>query len=134
MTRANRKQAWLVRPILWLSDLLTNELHLHLPRHGLPRDPFGTAVITNVGTFGIDTAFAPFLPLGRCAVLILLSEVKERPVVVDGQVQARPVLRLCGSFDHRIIDGFAAGRLARSVRDAIERPEDTEASELTAAS
>jgi pyruvate/2-oxoglutarate dehydrogenase complex dihydrolipoamide acyltransferase (E2) component len=113
---------WLLKPLLWLTDFLTNELHLHLPKQGMPRDPFGTAVITNVGTFGIDTAFAPFLPLGRCPMLLLLSEIKKRPVVIDDRLEVRPVLRLCGTFDHRIIDGHAAGRIARALRQHVEEP------------
>ncbi len=115
---------WLVRPLLWLTDVLTNELHLHLPAQGMPRDPFGTAVITNVGSFGIETAFAPFLPLGRCPMLLLLSEIKQRPMVIDDErLELRPVLRLCGTFDHRIIDGHAAGLLARALRELIEHPD-----------
>jgi pyruvate dehydrogenase E2 component (dihydrolipoamide acetyltransferase) len=114
---------WLSRPLLRLIDFLTNELHVHLPSQGMPRDPFGSAVITNVGPFGIDTAFAPFVPLGRSAMLLLLSEVKLRPTVVDGdRIEARPTLRLCGTFDHRVIDGASAGRLARAIRQAVEHP------------
>jgi pyruvate dehydrogenase E2 component (dihydrolipoamide acetyltransferase) len=113
---------WAVRPLLWLVDLLGNELHVDLPGQGLPRDPFGTAVVTNVGTFGIDTAFAPFLPLARCPMLLLLTEVKDRPWVEDGKLTVRPVLRLCATFDHRIIDGHAAGILARELRASIETP------------
>jgi pyruvate/2-oxoglutarate dehydrogenase complex dihydrolipoamide acyltransferase (E2) component len=118
-----RLPSFLLRPLLWLTDLLSNELHLHLPGIGMPRDPFGSAVITNVGGFGIDTAFAPLLPLGRCGLLILVSEVCPRPMVVDGQVVARPVLRLCGTFDHRIVDGAAAGVFAKNLRALLERPE-----------
>jgi pyruvate dehydrogenase E2 component (dihydrolipoamide acetyltransferase) len=114
---------FLTRPLLRASDLLTNALHLDLPKRGMPRDPFGTAVITNVGTFGVDFAFAPLLPLGRCAMLLLLSEVKPRPLVVDGEIQVRDTLRLCATFDHRVIDGFQAGIVARELRAAIENPE-----------
>jgi pyruvate/2-oxoglutarate dehydrogenase complex dihydrolipoamide acyltransferase (E2) component len=113
---------FLVRPLLWLTDLVSNELHLHLPKLGMPRDPFGTAVITNVGMFGIDTAFAPFVPLGRCPLLLLVTAVKERPVAKDGEVFARPVLRLCATFDHRVIDGAAAGRLARAITALVQNP------------
>ncbi len=113
---------WLTRPALALTDLLTNELHLDLPEHGMPRDPFGTAVVTNVGSFGIDTAFAPFLPAGRSAMILLLTEVKARPVVVGDRVEPRPVLRLCATFDHRIVDGAAAGVVARELRELVERP------------
>jgi pyruvate/2-oxoglutarate dehydrogenase complex dihydrolipoamide acyltransferase (E2) component len=114
---------WLARPAVRLTDLLCNELHLDLPEQGMPRDPFGTAVITNVGSFGIDTAFAPFVPLGRCPMLLLITEVRDRPWVVDGQVVPRPVLRLCATFDHRIIDGHHAGLLAREIRRHVEAPE-----------
>ncbi|MCB9674927.1 MAG: 2-oxo acid dehydrogenase subunit E2 [Alphaproteobacteria bacterium] len=113
---------WLVRPLLWLTDVSSNELHLHLPKLGMPRDPFGTAVITNVGRFGIDTAFAPFVPLGRCPMLVLVTEVKDRAVVVDGRVEARPILRLCATFDHRIVDGAAAGRLAQRIVADVSQP------------
>ncbi|MBI5494393.1 MAG: 2-oxo acid dehydrogenase subunit E2 [Deltaproteobacteria bacterium] len=113
---------WLARPLMWLTDVLTNELHLHLPTWGLPRDPFGTAVITNVGPFGIDTAFAPFLPIARCPMLLLVTEVKPRAWVAGGRLEVRPVLRLCATFDHRIIDGFSAGRIASVVRDYVENP------------
>lgn len=113
---------WCTRPVLWLTDFLTNELHVHLPKQGMPRDPFGTALITNVGTFGIDTAFAPFVPMARCPMLLLVTEVKPRVVAVDGRAEVRPVLRLCATFDHRIIDGYHAGLLAKDIRALIEDP------------
>jgi pyruvate dehydrogenase E2 component (dihydrolipoamide acetyltransferase) len=103
---------WLGRTATWLSDVLVNELHLDLSAHGMPRDPFGSAIVTSVGMFGIDTAFAPFVPLARCPMLILVPEVRVRPWVVGETIEPRPVLRLCATFDHRIIDGAAAGRFA----------------------
>ncbi|MFT3707151.1 MAG: 2-oxo acid dehydrogenase subunit E2 [Archangium sp.] len=113
---------FLLSPLLKLVDWLTNELHLDLPKQGMPRDPFGAAVITNVGPFGIDTAFAPFIPLARAPMLLLISEVKDRPWVDGKQLVVRPVLRLCATFDHRIIDGFSAGKLAEVIREALEQP------------
>lgn len=113
---------WLLKPLLSLVDFLSNELDVHLPAQGMPRDPFGTAVITNLGMFGIDTAFAPFVPLGRCPMLLLITEARPRPWVADGKLEVRQVLRLCGTFDHRIIDGFAAGLLAKEIRHHVEHP------------
>jgi len=60
---------------------LVNELDFDLPAQGMPRDPFGSAIVTNVGMFGIDTAFAPLLPMARCPMLILVPEVRRRPFV-----------------------------------------------------
>ena len=118
---------WCLRPLLWLTDMISNEVGLDLPGLGMPRDPFGTAVVTNVGTFGIDTAFAPFVPLGRCPMLLLVTEVKKRPMVVGDAVVARPVLRLCGTFDHRIIDGAQAGLLADAIRAYVSDPASVDA-------
>jgi len=118
---------WLVRPAVRLTDLLTNELALDLPGQGLPADPFGSAVVTSVGMFGIETAFAPFVPLGRCPMLILVPEVRPRPWVVDDHLEVRPVLRLCATFDHRMIDGFRAGVFARTLRGLLEDPRGLDA-------
>ena len=106
--------------------LCTNELHLHLPKQGMPSDPFGSAMVTNVGMFGIDTAFAPFTPIARCPMIILVPQVRQRPWVVDGEVVSRPVLRLCGTFDHRVIDGYHAGKLSAEITELLTNPEQLE--------
>jgi pyruvate/2-oxoglutarate dehydrogenase complex dihydrolipoamide acyltransferase (E2) component len=118
----SRLPFWCARPLLWLTDLVSNELQLDLPKLGMPVDPFGTAIITNVGSFGIDTAFAPFVPLGRAPMLLLITEVKPRPMVIEGEVVARPVLRLCATFDHRVVDGAAAGKLSTFLTERIAHP------------
>jgi pyruvate/2-oxoglutarate dehydrogenase complex dihydrolipoamide acyltransferase (E2) component len=114
---------WLARPATQLSDLLVNELHLDLGSHGMPRDPFGSAIVTSVGMFGIDSAFAPFVPLARCPMLILVPEIRPRPWAVGDRVEVRPVLRLCATFDHRIIDGAAAGRFAARLTQLFATPD-----------
>ena len=114
---------WLARPATWLSDVLVNELHVDLPAQGMPRDPFGSAIVTSVGMFGIDSAFAPFVPLARCPMLILVPEVRPRPWAVGDRVEVRPVLRLCATFDHRLIDGAAAGRFSARLGELFADPQ-----------
>ncbi len=114
---------WLARSATKLSDLLVNELHLDLSAHGMPSDPFGSAIVTSVGMFGIDTAFAPFVPLARCPMLILVPEIRPRPWADGDRVVVRPVLRLCATFDHRIIDGAAAGRFAHRLGQLFAAPD-----------
>jgi pyruvate dehydrogenase E2 component (dihydrolipoamide acetyltransferase) len=112
---------WLARPATWLSDVLVNELDVSAP--GMPADPFGSAIVTSVGMFGIDAAFAPFVPLARCPMLILVPEVRPRPWAVGDRALVRPVLRLCATFDHRLIDGAAAGRFAARLTKLFDAPE-----------
>ena len=113
---------WLVRPFLGIASFLTNTLHLDLRGSGMPRDAFGSAMVTSVGMFGIDVGYAPFVPLARCAMLVLVGEVQDKPWVVDGQVVVRPVLNLSATFDHRIIDGYHAGLLGAEVRRVLSSP------------
>jgi pyruvate/2-oxoglutarate dehydrogenase complex dihydrolipoamide acyltransferase (E2) component len=119
----SRMPWWLAGPASKISDVLVNELHVDLASQGMPRDPFGSALITSVGMFGIDTAFAPMLPMARCPILILVPEVRPRPWVDGDRLEVRPVLRLCATFDHRLIDGAAAGRLARTLHQLFADPD-----------
>jgi pyruvate/2-oxoglutarate dehydrogenase complex dihydrolipoamide acyltransferase (E2) component len=114
---------WLARSATWLSDVLVNELHMDLSAQGMPSDPFGSAIVTSVGMFGIDAAFAPFVPMARCPMLILVPEIRPRPWAVGDAVEVRPVLRLCATFDHRIIDGAAAGRFANRLTRLFATPD-----------
>ncbi len=114
---------WVIRMILWLMSALANTLSLHLPSLGLPRDPFGSAMVTSVGMLGIDTGFAPFTPVARCPIIVTVTRVRPRPWVVGDRVEPRPVLRLCATFDHRVIDGFHAGMLSGEVEELLARPE-----------
>lgn len=121
---------WLIRPLLWFSSFLSNSLHLHLPSMGLPRDPFGSAMVTSVGMFGIESGFAPFPPIARCPMVLVVTAVKDRPWVEDGALVVRPVLRLCATFDHRIIDGFHAAQISDTVSEYMRDPAAIDAAEF----
>jgi pyruvate/2-oxoglutarate dehydrogenase complex dihydrolipoamide acyltransferase (E2) component len=114
---------WAIRLVIGFMSFLTNTLNLHLPKLGMPRDPFGSAMVTSVGMLGIDTGFAPFTPIARCPMIITVTRVRPRPWVVGDRVEPRPVLRLCGTFDHRVIDGFHAGVISGEIERLFYQPE-----------
>jgi pyruvate/2-oxoglutarate dehydrogenase complex dihydrolipoamide acyltransferase (E2) component len=110
-----------LRPLMKLARYLTTELNLDLSAFGVSRDPFGSICITSVGMLGIETAFAPLL-MGGPPMLITVGAIKQRAVVdEDGQIVARPILRLGGTFDHRVIDGYQIAVLAKQLRTLLER-------------
>lgn len=111
--------SWCVR----LIGFLIFNLGLNLPRLGLPADPFGSAMVTSVGSLGIASGFAPLTPMSRVPLIVCVGEVTDRPWVVDGQVAARPILDLSVTFDHRFIDGLSASRMAEYFKGIIENPE-----------
>jgi pyruvate/2-oxoglutarate dehydrogenase complex dihydrolipoamide acyltransferase (E2) component len=113
---------WFIRLVLKLMSFAVNRLNLDLPNLGMPRDPFGSAMVTSVGMFGIDFGFAPFTPIARCPMIITITRIKERPWVVGERVVPKPVLRICGTFDHRVIDGFQGGVMSTEMESLLSNP------------
>jgi pyruvate/2-oxoglutarate dehydrogenase complex dihydrolipoamide acyltransferase (E2) component len=113
---------WLLRPVLRLATWLTADRNADLKRLGLPRQAFGSAMVSSVGMFGVQKAYGPLSPLYRIPILALVSEVAEKPVVEDGEIVARPILTITATMDHRFLDGSHAASLARSVRAYLEDP------------
>jgi pyruvate dehydrogenase E2 component (dihydrolipoamide acetyltransferase) len=98
----------------------TYDLGLDLSRFGVPFDGFGSAMVTNVGSFGLTSGFAPLVPMSRCPLLLLVGEVHDKPVARGGEVVVRPILPIGATFDHRLIDGYHAGKLATRFRTLLE--------------
>jgi pyruvate dehydrogenase E2 component (dihydrolipoamide acetyltransferase) len=89
---------------------------------GQPGFPLGAAFVSNVGSLGLDEGFLAPLPLARCSLYVCLGAIRDRPVVVDGRVEVRPVLVVTATADHRLVDGAHAARLAQFLRDAFADP------------
>jgi pyruvate dehydrogenase E2 component (dihydrolipoamide acetyltransferase) len=113
----------LLRLGLGLADRLTGDFKLDLKRYGLPREAFGSAMVTSVAMFGVQRAFGPLSPYFRIPLLALVGEVTPQAVVADGEIVARPILNISATMDHRYLDGSQAARLAKAVRTYLEAPE-----------
>jgi 2-oxoglutarate dehydrogenase E2 component (dihydrolipoamide succinyltransferase) len=80
----------------------------------------GTFTITNGGIYG-SMLSTPILNPPQSAVLGM-HNIIQRPVVVDGNVEVRPVMYLALSYDHRIIDGKEAVSFLKIVKESLEQP------------
>ena len=80
----------------------------------------GTFTITNGGIYG-SMLSTPILNPPQSAVLGM-HNIVERPVVVDGNVEVRPVMYLALSYDHRIIDGKEAVSFLKIIKESLEQP------------
>jgi len=101
---------------------LSFTLNLDLRWAGIPSDPFGSLMITNVGTLGLDVAYVPLLPFSRVPILLALGAVKEKAIVENGAVVVAKMMTMSATFDHRIIDGFHAAQLSKVFRQWLEHP------------
>lgn len=81
----------------------------------------GTFTITNGGVFG-SMMSTPILNPPQVAILGLHA-IKDRPVVVDGQIVIRPMMYTALTYDHRVIDGREAVQFLVKIKELIEDPE-----------
>ena len=80
----------------------------------------GTFTITNGGIYG-SMLSTPILNPPQSAVLGM-HNIIERPVVLNGNIEVRPVMYLALSYDHRIIDGKEAVSFLKIVKESLEQP------------
>jgi len=80
----------------------------------------GTFSITNGGTFG-SLLSTPLLNPPQSAILGMHT-IKDRAVVVEGEIVVRPMMYIALSYDHRIIDGKDAVLFLVAIKDALEVP------------
>ncbi|MCB9946330.1 MAG: 2-oxoglutarate dehydrogenase complex dihydrolipoyllysine-residue succinyltransferase [Rhodospirillaceae bacterium] len=80
----------------------------------------GTFTISNGGVYG-SLMSTPILNAPQSAILGM-HKVQQRPMVVDGKIEARPMMYLALSYDHRIVDGREAVTFLVRVKELVEDP------------
>jgi pyruvate dehydrogenase E2 component (dihydrolipoamide acetyltransferase) len=79
----------------------------------------GTFTVTNLGMYNVDF-FTPIINPPEAAILGV-GKVTQKPVVVDGRIEAKPLMVLSLSYDHRIVDGAPAAEFLNKVKERIEK-------------
>lgn len=80
----------------------------------------GTFTISNLGMFEVDSFTAIVNPPETC--ILAVGRIADRVIAVNGQCVVRPMMNLCLSYDHRIIDGAPAARFLQCVKHYMENP------------
>jgi 2-oxoglutarate dehydrogenase E2 component (dihydrolipoamide succinyltransferase) len=80
----------------------------------------GTFTITNGGIYG-SLMSTPILNAPQSGILGM-HKIQERPMVVGGKIEIRPMMYLALSYDHRIVDGKEAVTFLVRVKEALEDP------------
>lgn len=126
LDRAKRMMEILPRSILRLSlrlsAFLTSNLRMNLSWMGMPREAFGSAMVTNVGVFGIAEGWAPLSPVYRVPMILLVGEIERRPWVVGDEVRPHPVLPVTATIDHRWVDGYGLAGVAETFKKYLTNP------------
>ena len=80
----------------------------------------GTFTISNGGVYG-SLMSTPILNPPQSGILGM-HKIEERPIVISGEIVARPMMYLALSYDHRIVDGKGAVTFLVRVKESLEDP------------
>ncbi len=113
----------LLNRVISTIGFLAYTLNLDLRRLGVPRDAFGSVMVTNVGALGLEEAYVPLVPYSRVPLLIAMGAVKREPIVSeDDVIVPASILKVYATFDHRILDGSHAARMSKVLKEVWENP------------
>ncbi len=111
------------RPIFRLLKWITVDMGVEIKALGLSAHSFGSFVVSDIGSFGLNTGMTALMPAAKVPCVIVLGKIEEKPVVRNGEIVIRTILPLTGTFDHRVVDGMQIGELARGIKRAFRKPE-----------
>lgn len=113
----------LLRVALRATAWLTSRHAIPLPLLGLEASPFGSAMVTSVGMFGLPAGFAPISWMYEMPLLVMVGEITDKPVAMGGHVEVRSMLPIGATLDHRFVDGWHVSHAMRALREYLAAPE-----------
>jgi len=118
------KLPWPFRNWLFkIYKIITINWGISVPGIGLDSNSFGSYMVSNIGTVGLDTGYASLLPSSNISFVFILGTVEKKPVVVNDEIVIRRVMLLSATLDHRVVDGSHGGTLFRFIKQIAKNPE-----------
>lgn len=110
----------------WFFNLvrfLTIKLGVSMPSIGLTANNFGSFVMTNIGSIGLDTGYPALFPISNVSFVFVMGGISKKPVVVNDEVVIRRIITLSSALDHRTVDAMHGGKLFRYIKRMAAEPE-----------
>lgn len=110
----------------WMADFYrwwTIELGFSIPFTGVKPDSFGSFVLSNIGSIGLDVGYPALAPFSNVSMVVLQGSVSSKPAVVEGQIVPRRMITFSAALDHRVVDAAQIGRLFNYIRRVLKKPE-----------
>lgn len=79
----------------------------------LPHKPFGSVIISNIGSLGLKRALIPLVPFTRACLMISMGRAEIEPKYINQELLPREIINLGITFDHRYFDGAEAAKMLR---------------------
>lgn len=110
---------WLFR----LYRTVTIHWGFSLPGTGLDSNSFGSFMVSNIGTVGLDTGYGSLLPSSNVSLVLIMGSIQKKPAIVDDKIVPRRIMLLSATLDHRVVDGSHGGLLFRHIKYLLKNPE-----------
>jgi len=117
------KIPWPVRS--WIFNLIkfiTIKWGLSIPAIGLGGNNFGSFVLSNIGTIGLDMGYPALFPISDVAFVVIMGGVSKKPVVINDEIVIRRMITMSTALDHRIVDAMHGGKLFKYTKHLLKDP------------
>jgi len=112
----------LLRLVMRIGAWLAGDHAMSIRALGVAASPFGSAMVSSVGSLGLPMGFSPLAWMYKVPLLVLVGEITEKPVAVSGRVEVRSVLPITVTIDHRYVDGAQLSEALKAFRAYVADP------------
>jgi pyruvate/2-oxoglutarate dehydrogenase complex dihydrolipoamide acyltransferase (E2) component len=106
-----------------LYKMVTINWGLPMPILNVNAESFGSFVVSNIGTLGLDMGIPALLPSSNVSIVIIQGGISLKPTVYKGEVVPRRIMSVGAAIDHRIADASHGGILFRYIKQVFKNPE-----------
>jgi len=112
-------RAWIFR----ILKTITADWGLSIPLLGLSANSFGSFVVSNIGSLGLDMGYPALFPSSNVSFVLIMGGVNRKPMVVGDQILPRTMLSLGAALDHRVMDASHGGLLFKYLKHIVKNPQ-----------
>lgn len=105
---------------------MTIKWGISMPGLGLSANSFGSFMVSNIGSLGLDYGFPALLPSSNLSFVLVMGGIQKKPVVIDDEIVIRRMMSVSIVFDHRTADASHGARLFKYIKYAVKHPQDYE--------
>ncbi len=110
----------LLRIFLKAYTSLIYEWNLRTEIFSIPQRPFGSVIVSNIGSLGLQKALLPLVPLTRACMMISVGKASPEVKFYNHEVCVRQIVHLGVTFDHRLFDGAHAAKMLKDFHESFQ--------------
>lgn len=127
----NFMPSFIAQPMLWCFSYLALAVGFNIPPLALRNDSFGHLILTNIGTLGLTSGYAPLCPPCHHMGIFCVGKIEKKPIVNEqGEIVVGDVSHIVGTGDHRFGDAIIWKPLFCALRGYMQGPDTFDPTDL----